>query len=102
MPVPIVDDDQRSDRRATPMRLGRCADPDPFGFRLCGGICGVGAPRQCAPTLPASRRLASAPAKPESKGVWVRAAAQPHGCCTAIAVLLAVNDVHRYRILLAP
>ena len=33
----IVDDEQRSDRRATPMRLGRCADPDPFGFRGARG-----------------------------------------------------------------
>ena len=33
----------------------------PFGFRRHGGICGVGAPRRCASTSPASRRLASAP-----------------------------------------
>jgi hypothetical protein len=32
----IVDDEQRRDRLATPMRLGRYADPDPFGFRLGG------------------------------------------------------------------
>jgi hypothetical protein len=43
----IVDDEQRSDRRASPMRLGRCADPDPFGFRRRRGSCGVGATRQC-------------------------------------------------------
>ena len=36
MSVHIVDDEQRSDRPATPMRLGRCAAPDPFGFRLGG------------------------------------------------------------------
>ena len=33
----IVDDEQRSDRRATPVRLGRFADPDPFGFRVARG-----------------------------------------------------------------
>ena len=33
----------------------------PFGFRRHGGICGVGAPRRCTSTSPASRRLASAP-----------------------------------------
>src|SRR3989338_6113833 len=32
----------------------------PCGFRRRTGICGVAAPRQCAPALPASRRLASA------------------------------------------
>jgi hypothetical protein len=34
----------------------------PFGFRRRWGICGVGAPRRCTETSPASRRLASAPA----------------------------------------
>jgi len=34
----------------------------PYGFRRRGGICGVGAPRRCTPTSPASRRLAYAPA----------------------------------------
>ena len=33
----IVDDEQRRDRRATPMRLGRCADPNPSGFRAARG-----------------------------------------------------------------
>jgi hypothetical protein len=49
MSVHIVDDEQRSDRPATPMRLGRCADPDPFWFRRRGGICCVGAPRRWTP-----------------------------------------------------
>ena len=71
MSVHIVDDEQRSDRPATPMRLGRCADPDPFGFRLGGGICCVGAPRRCVPTSPASRRLASAPAKPGTRPLLI-------------------------------
>ena len=39
----------------------------PFGFRLGRGICFVGAPRRCAPTSPASRRLASAPSKPGTR-----------------------------------
>jgi hypothetical protein len=33
----IVDDEQRSNRRTTPMRPGRCADPDLFGFRAARG-----------------------------------------------------------------
>ena len=52
MSVHIVDDEQRSDRRAIPTR--------PSGSGRRGGICGVGAPRRCTPTSPASRRLASA------------------------------------------
>jgi hypothetical protein len=43
MSLRIVDGEQRSVRRVTPMRLGRRADPDPFGFRRLGDICGVGA-----------------------------------------------------------
>jgi hypothetical protein len=39
----------------------------PFGFRLGRGICFVGAPRRCAPTSPASRRLASTPSKPGTR-----------------------------------
>jgi hypothetical protein len=42
-----------------PHAAGPRADPGPFGFRRSVGICGVGAPRRCTPTSPASRRLAS-------------------------------------------
>ena len=44
---------------ATPMR--------PLGSGRRGGICGVGAPRRCAVTSPASRRLASAPSAPGTR-----------------------------------
>ncbi len=54
MSVHIVDDEQRGDRPAIPMR--------PSGSGGAGGICSVGAPRRCTETSPASRRLASAPA----------------------------------------
>ena len=54
MSVHIVEDEQRSDRRAIPMRSSDS------GRRR--GIRFVGAPRRCAPTSPASRRLASATA----------------------------------------
>ena len=57
MSLHIVDDEQRSDRRANPHA--------PFGFRPGGDICFVGATRRCATTSPASRRLASAPAGQE-------------------------------------
>ena len=53
MSVHIVDDEQRRDRPQ---------DPAPFGFRRRRGICFVRAPRRCAMTSPASRRLASTPA----------------------------------------
>jgi hypothetical protein len=62
MLVHIVDDEQRSDRRATPMR------PSGSGS---GGICGVGAPRRCTVTSPASRRLASAPAAPGTRPLLI-------------------------------
>jgi hypothetical protein len=42
--------------------------PAPSGFRRRGGICCVGAPRRCAPTSPASRRLASVPARSAAGG----------------------------------
>ena len=72
----IVDDEQRSDRGATPMR--------PSGSGRCGGICGVGAPRRCTPTSPASRRLASAPAAPGTRPLLIlgqapRASRRPLG-----------------------
>ena len=52
-------------RRAT--QRSSCNPHAPFGFRLGRGICFVGAPRRCAPTSPASRRLASAPSKPGTR-----------------------------------
>ena len=52
-------------RRAT--RRSSCNPHAPFGFRPGGDICCVGAPRRCAPTSPASRRLASAPARPGTR-----------------------------------
>jgi hypothetical protein len=33
------------------------------------------------------------PRRPEPEGIWIRAAAQPHRGCTAIAALLVVDDV---------
>ncbi len=52
-------------RRAT--QRSSCNPHAPFGFWLERGICFVGAPRRCAPTSPASRRLASAPSKPGTR-----------------------------------
>ena len=55
-----LDDEQGSDRRATPMRLGR------YATRIPSGSGGAGASAACFSTMdtasPASRRLASAPA----------------------------------------
>ena len=41
----------------------------PYGYRRRGGICCVGAARRCAPTSPASHRLASAPARRSERGL---------------------------------
>ena len=59
------DVDAHRRRRAT--QRSSCNPHAPFGFRLGRGICFVGAPRRCAATSPASRRLASAPSKPGTR-----------------------------------
>ena len=59
--------DVHAHRRRRATQRSSCNPHAPFGFRLGRGICFVGAPRRCAPTSPASRRLASAPSKPGTR-----------------------------------
>ena len=59
--------DVHAHRRRRATQRSSCNPHAPFGFRLGRGICFVGAPRRCALTSPASRRLASAPSKPGTR-----------------------------------
>ena len=66
----IVDDEQRSDRRATPMRLGRYATQIPTGSGGAGASAAL-AFLDDVPASPASRRLASAHAKPGTRPLLI-------------------------------
>ena len=59
--------DVHAHRRRRATQRSSCNPHAPFGFRPGRGICFVGAPRRCAWTSPASRRLASAPSKPGTR-----------------------------------
>ena len=69
MSLHILDDEQRGDRRATSMRLGRCADPDPFEFRRREGRC------KAAPGTRPLPILGRTPCRPGAK---------PCGACATI------------------
>jgi hypothetical protein len=61
MSIHIVDDEQRSNRRAIPMR--------PSGSGVAGASASLALLRRCAAASPASRRLASTPATPGTRPI---------------------------------
>ena len=84
-------------RRATKRSPATPTRPWDSGRR--GGICGVGAPRRCALTSPASRRLASAPSRsaagatvPGTRPLLILGQAPSRSCCSPF---VEVRHVHK-------